>query len=104
MRPASVPAYHHTMRGNVFFRAGRYEEARHRYALALSELRAMDEPRGRALARLGPVESLARLGRQAGATCADLDVLEVEFDRIGLTYARRAVAEFRGELLPAALA
>jgi tetratricopeptide (TPR) repeat protein len=104
MRLASALAYNHKMRGNVFFRAGRYEEARRLYTTALTEFAGIQEPRGCALARLGLVKSLARLGRPAAATAADLDALDTEFGRIGLAYARRTVAEFRTELQPAAAA
>lgn len=62
MNLSGAPAYNHKMRGNVLYRAGRYEEARALYERALAEFRAMSEPQGEALARLGLAKSLARLG------------------------------------------
>ncbi|GAA2486262.1 hypothetical protein GCM10010406_23040 [Streptomyces thermolineatus] len=105
MRLSSALAYNHKMRGNVLYRAGRYEEARENYAQALGEFRAMDEPRGTALSRLGLVKSLARLGQDATRTAAELAELRDTLDRIGLRHARdmvdRAAAELGVGPLPA---
>ncbi|MEV5510138.1 tetratricopeptide repeat protein [Streptomyces orinoci] len=98
MRLESALAYNHKMRGNVLFRAGRYEEAREVYSGALAEFRAMEEPRGAALSRLGLVKSLARLGRSAEETEADLAELDETFRRIGLDHARAGLERFRAEL------
>ncbi|WP_307172893.1 tetratricopeptide repeat protein [Streptomyces sp. B3I7] len=91
-------AYNHKMRGNVLYRAGRYAESRELYTRALEEFDGMDEPRGRALARLGLVKSLARLGREPAETAADLDVLAETLDRIGLRHGRESVRRAREEL------
>ncbi|MGW1124660.1 tetratricopeptide repeat protein [Streptomyces sp. NPDC002526] len=98
MKLSSALAYNHKMRANVLYRAGRHEEARQGYAGALEEFRAMAEPRGEALARLGLVKSLARLGRDAGETAADLDALRATLDRIGLLNARDMVDRAYAEL------
>ena len=91
-------AYNHKMRGNVLYRAGRYPAAREAYEQAVGEFRAMGEPRGEALSRLGLVKSLARLGRDRTETAADLAGLARTFERIGLRHARRMVARAQGEL------
>ncbi|WNI20724.1 tetratricopeptide repeat protein [Streptomyces sp. ITFR-16] len=98
MKLSSALAYNHKMRANVLYRAGRYEEARREYEGALEEFRAMTEPRGEALSRLGLVKSLARLGRDAEETAADLDALRDTLDRIGLLNARDMVDKAYAEL------
>ncbi|MFG3495859.1 tetratricopeptide repeat protein [Streptomyces sp. NPDC047928] len=98
MRLSSALAYNHKMRGNVLYRAGRYAEARDTYAKALEEFRAMDEPRGTALSRLGLAKSLARLGRDASRTAAELAELRHTLDRIGLRHARDMVDKAAAEL------
>ncbi|MFB7915658.1 tetratricopeptide repeat protein [Streptomyces sp. NPDC056061] len=98
MKLSSALAYNHKMRANVLFRAHRYEEARRGYEEALAEFRAMTEPRGEALARLGLVKSLARLGRDRDETAADLDELRHTLDRIGLLNAREMVEKAYAEL------
>ncbi|GAA2588541.1 tetratricopeptide repeat protein [Streptomyces tubercidicus] len=95
---ASALAYNHKMRGNVFYRAGRYESARETYTLSLREFREMQEPRGIALSRLGLAKSRARLGRDQEETLAELATLEKDFTRIGLRHARDMVIAFREEL------
>ncbi|MEW9515774.1 tetratricopeptide repeat protein [Streptomyces tubercidicus] len=95
---ASALAYNHKMRGNVFYRAGRYESARETYTLSLREFRDMQEPRGIALSQLGLAKSRARLGRDQGETLAELATLEKDFTRIGLRHARDMVIAFREEL------
>ncbi|TJZ98913.1 tetratricopeptide repeat protein [Actinacidiphila oryziradicis] len=98
MNLSSALAYNHKMRGNVLFRASRYEEARPVYEAALEEFRTMKEPRGEALARLGLVKTLARLGRDLAGTAADLDELSRHLDRIGLRHTRDMVDKARAEL------
>ncbi|MHC3470010.1 tetratricopeptide repeat protein [Streptomyces sp. 7R007] len=98
MHLTSALAYNHKMRGNVLYRAGRYTEARHWYETALAAFRGMGEPRGTALARLGLVKSLARLGRDSAETAAELDELAGELKRIGLRHAHEMVARARVEL------
>ncbi|MFJ5708190.1 hypothetical protein [Streptomyces sp. NPDC093105] len=98
MRLSSALAYNHKMRGNVLYRAGRYEQAREMYALALEEFQEMDEPRGTALSRLGLVKASARLGRDAAHTAADLAELRSTLDRIGLRHARDMVDKAAVEL------
>lgn len=99
---ASALAYNHKMRGNVLFRAGRYTEACEVYAGALGEFAEMHEPRGTALSRLGLVKSRSRLGGSQDETLAELDVLERDFERIGLRHARDMVIAFRAELFSSA--
>lgn len=98
MRLVSALAYNHKMRGNVLFRAGRYEEARATYNGALEEFRAMGEPRGTALATLGLVKARARLGRDLADTAADLDALHAALGGLGLLHAREMVDRARAEL------
>ncbi|MFF9853478.1 tetratricopeptide repeat protein [Streptomyces litmocidini] len=98
MRLSSALAYNHKMRGNVLYRAGRYEQAREMYALALGEFHEMDEPRGTALSRLGLVKASAHLGRDAAHTTADLAELRSTLDRIGLRHARDMVDKAAAEL------
>ncbi|GAA3736524.1 tetratricopeptide repeat protein [Streptomyces tremellae] len=98
MHLASALAYNHKMRGNVLYRAARYPQARRAYTVALTEFAAIQEPRGTALARLGLVKTLAQLGRPTPLTLADLDTLDAEFTRLGLSYARRTITEFRTRL------
>ncbi|MGV9456150.1 tetratricopeptide repeat protein [Streptomyces sp. NPDC003635] len=98
MRLSSALAYNHKMRGNVLYRAGRYAEARELYEQALEEFRAMSEPRGEALARLGLAKSRARLGRDRSETEAELAELAHILDRIGLKHAREMVARAQQEL------
>ncbi|MEU5136109.1 tetratricopeptide repeat protein [Streptomyces californicus] len=98
MNLSGALAYNHKMRANVLFRAGRYAEAREVYEQALGEFRAMDEPRGEALASLGLVKARARLGRDRDATAADLDELRGRLDRIGLLNAREMVEKAYAEL------
>ncbi|WP_328314601.1 tetratricopeptide repeat protein [Streptomyces sp. NBC_00442] len=98
-------AYNHKMRGNVLFRAGRHAEAEECYRGALGEFRAMGEPRGEALARLGLVKAQARQGRAVERTAADLDELERAFGAIGLLRGSDLIGAARAELgVPAAAA
>ncbi|AOR36285.1 hypothetical protein BFF78_39190 [Streptomyces fodineus] len=94
---SSALAYNHKMRGNVLYRAGRYTEARDLYELALEEFRAMSEPRGEALARLGLAKSLAQLGRDRAETAAELADLARMLERSGLKHAREMVARAQEE-------
>lgn len=98
MELSSALAYNHKMRANVLYRAGRYEEARAGYALALAEFDAMNEPRGSALARLGLTKARARLGRDSAETTAELAKLRETLDRIGLRHARDMVDRATAEL------
>jgi tetratricopeptide (TPR) repeat protein len=97
MNLSSALAYNHKMRGNVLYRAGRYTEARDLYQVALEEFRAMSEPRGEALARLGLAKSLARLGRDRAETAAELADLARTLERSGLRHAREMVARAQEE-------
>ncbi|WP_314177942.1 tetratricopeptide repeat protein [Streptomyces winkii] len=94
----SALAYNHKMRGNVLYRARRYAEARRWYERARSEFRAIGEPRGEALARLGLVKTHARLGREPARTSADLDELRRALEAIGLRHAGRLTEGAREEL------
>ncbi|MEN8651420.1 tetratricopeptide repeat protein [Streptomyces sp. 21So2-11] len=98
MELSSALAYNHKMRGNVLYRAGRYAEAGENYTQALAEFRAMDEPRGTALSRLGLAKALARLGQDPVETTAELTVLRRDLERIGLRHARDMVAKAAAEL------
>ncbi|MFF2773800.1 tetratricopeptide repeat protein [Streptomyces sp. NPDC058052] len=98
IRLRSALAYNQKMRGNVLYRAGRYAQARAPYDRALTEFRAMDEPRGTALARLGLVKTDARLGRDAARTAAELAELRTSLERIGLLHARELVDGAAAEL------
>ncbi|WP_443042618.1 tetratricopeptide repeat protein [Streptomyces sp. NBC_00344] len=98
MKLSSALAYNHKMRGNVYYRAGSYPQARDTYAQALAEFREMNEPRGTALSRLGLAKSLARLGRNPAETRAELAELRHILDRIGLRHARDMVDKATAEL------
>ncbi|ANS62702.1 hypothetical protein SLINC_0478 [Streptomyces lincolnensis] len=98
MNLSSALAYNHKMRGNVLYRAGRYDEARELYEQALAEFRTMSEPRGEALARLGLAKSLARLGRDRAETEAELADLARTLERLGLRHARAMVSRAQQEL------
>ncbi|MFC9248951.1 tetratricopeptide repeat protein [Streptomyces sp. NPDC057136] len=98
MKLSSALAYNHKMRANVLYRARRYEEARQVYEEALAEFRAMSEPRGTALARLGLAKARARLGRDHAETAAELSELRRTLDRIGLRHARDMVDKAHAEL------
>lgn len=104
MNLRSALAYNHKMQGNVRYRAGRFEEARSSYAQAWEEFRAMSEPRGEALARLGLVKSRAHLGRDADETAAELDALAKTMERMGLRHALEMVRRAQAELGPARVA
>jgi tetratricopeptide (TPR) repeat protein len=97
MNLSSALAYNHKMRGNVLYRAGRYAAARDVYAQALAEFRAMSEPRGEALSRLGLTKSLAHLGHDLDDTAAELADLAQVLERIGLRHARQMVARAQAE-------
>ena len=97
MNLSSALAYNHKMRGNVLYRAGRYAEARDVYSQALAEFRAMSEPRGEALSRLGLAKSLAHLGHDLDDTAAELADLAQVLERIGLRHARQMVARAQAE-------
>ncbi|MFE9680154.1 tetratricopeptide repeat protein [Streptomyces sp. NPDC002701] len=98
MNLSSALAYNHKMRGNVLYRAGRYAQARDVYEQALAEFRAMSEPRGEALSRLGLAKSLAHLGRDLDETATELADLARVLDRLGLRHAHRMVARAQQEL------
>ncbi|OEJ23758.1 hypothetical protein AR457_03855 [Streptomyces agglomeratus] len=98
MKLSSALAYNHKMRANVLYRARRYEEARQVYEQALAEFRAMSEPRGEALARLGLTKARAHLGRDQAETAAELGELRRTLDRIGLRHARDMVDKAHAEL------
>ncbi|MGW5641077.1 tetratricopeptide repeat protein, partial [Streptomyces sp. NPDC003832] len=98
MKLSSALAYNHKMRGNVLYRAGRYTEAEELYREALAEFRAMREPRGEALSRLGLAKARARLGRDRTETAAELADLARTLERIGLRHAREMVARAEEEL------
>ncbi|MEU5346103.1 tetratricopeptide repeat protein [Streptomyces sp. NPDC020766] len=97
MNLSSALAYNHKMRGNVLYRDGRYAEARDVYTQALAEFRAMSEPRGEALSRLGLAKSLAHLGHDLDDTAAELADLAEVLERIGLRHARQMVARAQAE-------
>lgn len=97
MNLSSALAYNHKMRGNVLYRAGRHSEARDLYEQALAEFRAMSEPRGEALARLGLAKALAHLGRDRAETAAELDELARMLERTGLRHAREMVTRAQEE-------
>ncbi|MGW1613636.1 tetratricopeptide repeat protein [Streptomyces sp. NPDC002285] len=97
MKLSSALAYNHKMRGNVLYRAGRYAAARDLYEQALAEFRAMSEPRGEALSRLGLAKSRAQLGRDRAETAAELAELAGVLERIGLRHAREMVARAQEE-------
>lgn len=94
----SAHAYVRKMRGNVLYRAGRYESARDAYTQALAEFRAINEPRGVVLSRLGLVKSRHFLGRSVELTRRELDDLKHEVDRIGLGHAGKMIGIFRSQL------
>ncbi|GGU23345.1 tetratricopeptide repeat protein [Streptomyces lavendofoliae] len=98
MNLSSALAYNHKMRANVLYRAGRYAEALETYEQALGEFRAMGEPRGEALSRLGSVKARARLGADPERTAAELAELGGILDGMGLRHARAMVDKALAEL------
>ncbi|MER7414271.1 MULTISPECIES: tetratricopeptide repeat protein [Streptomyces] len=98
MKLTSALAYNHKMRANVFFRSGRYRQAREVYEQALAEFEGMNEPRGAALSRLGLLKSLARLGRCPAQTAADLHRLRRTLGGTGLRHTRDMVDKALAEL------
>jgi tetratricopeptide (TPR) repeat protein len=97
MNLSSALAYQHKMRANVLFRAGRYAEARPHYETALDEFRAIGELRGSALARLGLLKTLARLGADPMDTQAELARLRESLAGTGLDHVRRLIDNAREE-------
>ncbi|MDV5145417.1 tetratricopeptide repeat protein [Streptomyces sp. SBC-4] len=91
LRQDSALGYNLKMRGNVFYRAGRYPQALHAYREAHQIFLAMGEQRGAALAHLGLAKARAHCGRPPHETAADLRQLRDTFGRIGLRHARDAV-------------
>lgn len=90
---SSALAYNRKMRGNVFFRAGWFGEAARTYREAKDRFRGIREPRGAALAQLGLLKSLDRLGRPAEATMRELVELRDGLDSNELWHTRRMVQE-----------
>lgn len=90
---SSALAYNRKMRGNVHFRSGRYGDAARTYRDAHGKFRAIREPRGMALAQLGLLKSLDKLGRPAEATMADLVALRDDVNANELWQTRRMVED-----------
>ncbi|GAA4834523.1 tetratricopeptide repeat protein [Saccharopolyspora rosea] len=90
---ASALAYNRKMRGNVLFRASWYGEAARTYRDAWEKFQAIEEPRGSALARLGLLKSLDRLGRPRRDTERELRELRDRLDGHELRHTKRMVEE-----------
>lgn len=90
---SSALAYNRKMRGNVLFRAGRYEQAAETYRDAWRRFEGIREPRGEALARLGLIKSLDRAGRRRGETERDLIALRDTLDPNELRHTRAMVEQ-----------
>jgi tetratricopeptide (TPR) repeat protein len=96
---ASALAYNRKMRGNVLFRAAWYGEAARTYRDARQKFRSLQEPRGEALARLGLIKSLDRLGRPHAATEQDLVELRDSLEGSNLWHTRQKVDEALAEMV-----
>ncbi|GAA0526420.1 hypothetical protein GCM10011581_13240 [Saccharopolyspora subtropica] len=95
---SSALAYNRKMRGNVLFRACWYGEAARTYREAWDMFRSINEPRGAALARLGLLKSLDKLGRPRADTERDLRELRDTLDSRELRHTRKMVEEAIDEL------
>ncbi|KAA5833759.1 tetratricopeptide repeat protein [Saccharopolyspora hirsuta] len=96
---SSALAYNRKMRGNVLFRACWYGEAARTYQEALKMFRAMNEPRGAALAELGLLKSRDKLGRPRPATERDLRALRDTLDDREHRHTRKMVQDALDEML-----
>ncbi|MCI2419081.1 tetratricopeptide repeat protein [Saccharopolyspora sp. K220] len=90
---SSALAYNRKMRGNVLFRACWYSEAARTYRDARKMFRSINEPRGAALAELGLLKSLDKLGRPRPATERELYALLDTLDSRELRHTKRMVEE-----------
>lgn len=90
---SSALAYNRKMRGNVYFRAGWFGEASRTYRDAKDRFRVIREPRGSALAQLGLLKSLDKLGRPPEATMRDLVELRDGLNPNELWHTRRMVQD-----------
>lgn len=96
---SSALAYNRKMRGNVLFRACWYGEAARTYQEAVTMFRAMNEPRGAALAELGLLKSRDKLGRPRPATERDLRALLDTLDAREHRHTRKMVQDALDELM-----
>ncbi|MGW1680745.1 tetratricopeptide repeat protein [Saccharopolyspora sp. NPDC002376] len=96
---SSALAYNRKMRGNVLFRACWYGEAVRTYQEAQKMFRAINEPRGAALAELGLIKSRDKLGRPRPATERDLRALLDTLDSQELRHTRKMVQDALDDLL-----
>ncbi|MBB5155085.1 tetratricopeptide repeat protein [Saccharopolyspora phatthalungensis] len=94
----SALAYNRKMRGNVLFRACWYGEAARTYRDAQNMFRSIKEPRGAALAELGLLKSLDKLGRPRPATEQELHALRDRLDSRELRHTKRMVEEAISEM------
>ncbi|EQD85020.1 hypothetical protein N599_16970 [Saccharopolyspora erythraea D] len=95
---SSALAYNRKMRGNVLFRASWYGEASRTYRDAREKFRAIGEPRGEALAQLGLLKSLDKLGRPRPETERDLAALRDSLQSHELGHTRQMVENTIEEL------
>ncbi|MEU5849513.1 tetratricopeptide repeat protein [Saccharopolyspora shandongensis] len=98
----SALAYNRKMRGNVLFRACWHGEAARTYRDAKQMFQTINEPRGAALAELGLLKSLDKLGRPRPATERDLCALRDRLDSRELRHTRRMVEEAISEMVEVA--
>ncbi|MER7078772.1 Tetratricopeptide repeat-containing protein [Saccharopolyspora kobensis] len=96
---SSALAYNRKMRGNILFRACWYGEATRTYEEAQKMFRAINEPRGAALAELGLLKSRDKLGRPRPATERDLIALRDSLDTRELRHTRKMVQDALDELI-----
>ena len=91
MNLASALAYNRKMRGNVLFRANWYSEAARTYRGARELFSKAGDSRGKALAQLGLLKSLDRLGRPREETRNDLLALRDSTDGDELRFTHQQV-------------
>ena len=97
---SSALAYNRKMRGNVLFRAGWYDEAVRTYRDAWKKFRSIREPRGSALAELGLLKSVDKLGRPRSETVRELVALRDSLDGDDLRHTRQMVQDALDDLVP----
>jgi tetratricopeptide (TPR) repeat protein len=95
----SALAYNRKMRGNVLYRACWYGEAARTYRDTQKMFRSINEPRGAALAKLGLLKSLDKMGRPRPITERELHTLRDTLDSRELRHTKQMVEEAINEMM-----